>query len=125
MIAWLAAALTLLAFIALLKTFKTFELARGAFMSSRQALSVLRDPALDDDAKERAMQRQAGDLFRAFALVTGGAVLALGLPLLVIAGLDHLEVLSLERFWAVTLSPAFLLSTLIAGGLIWRFQRRS
>ena len=93
--------------------------------ASRAALAVIRDPALDDDAKAALMQRQAKRLFALFLLLTLGGGAALLLPLGLVWGLDALGLLSLEGVIATLLSWQFLLATTLAAALaLWARRRR-
>ncbi|WP_103027128.1 hypothetical protein [Salinibacter altiplanensis] len=55
--------------------------AREVGQHSTTCLEVLRDDSLSDAAKETALQDRARQLFGLFGRLTGGSVLALGLPL--------------------------------------------
>lgn len=62
--------------------------AREVGRRGRACLEAVRDPALDDAAKEERLQRHALRLFGLFGLLTGGSLLAIGLPLGAVWGLD-------------------------------------
>jgi hypothetical protein len=99
----------------------------GVLATARGALAVLRDPALDDDAREAAVQRAALSLFAAFFSILGRSLLALAISFLPVwlaglAGLtSHDAVLSFLARWDVialaslaTLSAYFLWTRLWA-----------
>jgi hypothetical protein len=90
----------------------------------KSSLAVFRNPALDDDAKESALQSYARQLFALFLFLTLGAALALALPAGVIWILDVLQVVSLRAVIEVTLSWQFLLGSTLFGVLAWRLTRK-
>ena len=111
-------------FVALIRVFGLTKKCRDVVELARSSLAVVRDPALDDDHKERALQSHAKQLFSLFFVLTAGAALALGLPTGVIWVLDRLQVVSLGRVIDVTLSWQFLLGTTLLGILVLRLARR-
>jgi hypothetical protein len=90
---------------------------------ARTSLAVLRNPSLDDDAKESALQSNAVKLFALFLLLTAGAALALVLPAGLIWVLDLLHVVSLRAVLELTLSWQFLLASTVVGVIAWRLMR--
>lgn len=119
------AALVVVTFAAVLGWLDLPERAREATARARDSLEVLRDPSLDDRAKEEALQRQSLRLFRLLGVLAGGSVLALGLPL---AGIWLLELggaASLEAVLSVLERPDFLAGTTAIGiGLFLIVRRR-
>ena len=79
----------------------------------RQTAATMADRSLGDDEKERAMRKDSAALFRLFAIITGGLLLALGLPMLLVwlIGLTHLW--SFDGAIAASLSWPFLLAGLV------------
>lgn len=96
-----------------------------AVEGSREALEVLRDPSLDDDGKEEALQRLSLRLFRLFGVLLGGSLLAIGWPLALIWGADRAGVASLAGTLDVLERPDFLVGTVVAGFAIWWLVRRT
>lgn len=92
---------------------------------SRECLEILRDPALDDDRKEVALQRHARRLFVLLAVLVGGSVLALGLPLGAVWGLDRVGWASFPGTWATLQRLDFLAAVSLGGGLLWLISRRT
>jgi uncharacterized oligopeptide transporter (OPT) family protein len=107
-------------FVALIRMFGLIKKCGDVFDLVKSSLAVLRNPSLDDDAKESAMQSYARQLFLLFLLLTLGAALALALPAGVIWILDVLQVVSLRAVIDVTLSWQFLLGSTLVGVLAWR-----
>lgn len=56
------------------------ERGREVGHSAAECARVLRDRNLDDASKEKVLQRQAVYLFKLLGILTGGSLLALGLP---------------------------------------------
>lgn len=62
--------------------------AREVARRGRTCLEAVRDPAPEDAAKEERLQRHALRLFGLFGLLAGGSLLAIGLLLGAVRGLD-------------------------------------
>lgn len=101
------------------------ERAREVGDRARTSLEVLRDPALDDDTKERRLQRQSLRLFGLLGVLTGGSVLALGLPLLGVWVLDRAGVASLAEVLGVLQRVDFLAVTTVVGAVGYLLVRRA
>lgn len=99
--------------------------AREAAERARGCWAVLRDPSLDDDAKERRMRSEARRLFALSGRLGGGAVLALALPLLGVWALERAGVASLPSVLGVLGRADFLLATTVAGLAGWAVLRRA
>ena len=102
-------------FVALVRIFGLVRKCGEVLDLARASLAVMRNPALDDAHKERALQSHATRLFSLFLLLTAGAGLALALPAGMIWILDALEVVSLRAVLDVTLSWQFLLGSTLVG----------
>ena len=102
-------------FVALVRIFGLIRKCGDVFDLVKSSLAVLRNPSLDDDAKESALRSYATRLFSLFLFLTLGAALALALPAAVIWILDVLQVVSLRAVIDVTLSWQFLLGTRFSG----------
>lgn len=111
-------------FVLLVRMFGLVGKCRHVFDLVQSSVAVLRDPSLDDDARERALQSHAKQLFGLFFLLTAGAVLALALPAGLIWLLDVLRVVSLRAVLEMTLSWQFLTATTLLGAAAWRLMRR-
>jgi hypothetical protein len=111
-------------FVALVRMFRLMKKCGDVFDLVKSSLAVFRNPALDDDAKESALQSYARQLFALFLFLTLGAALALALPAGVIWILDVLQVVSLRAVIEVTLSWQFLLGSTLFGVLAWRLTRK-
>lgn len=121
---WVLAALVVAAFALVLRWLGLPARAREAGDGARESVGVLRDPALDDRAKEAALRRQALRLFALLGVLVGGSLLALGLPLLAVWLLDLAGVASLASVLGVLERPDFLIGVTVAGGLAWLALRR-
>jgi hypothetical protein len=95
--AYAGALFVALTFILLLKTFRLVEKAPRVMDVSTRAFRDLRDPHLDDDAKEARMRVHARGLAGLFAVIAGGTIAAVGAPLGVVWVLDAAGVLSMDR----------------------------
>lgn len=110
---YLGVAILVLGFIFLLKAFGLPEMARGVFASSKDSVSIIRNPDMDDDAKEVALQQKAKTLFWLFILLTLGCAAALLLPAGVVWLLDAIGLMSFDQVIAFTLSWEFILATTV------------
>lgn len=99
--------------------------AREAGARSRDGLDALRDPALDDRAKEEALRRVAVRLFGLFGRLAGGGLLALGLPLAAVWLLDRAGVASLGAVLSVLERPDFLAAATGGGLLLYLVVRKA
>lgn len=97
--------------------------AREVAARAGDSLEVLRDPTLDDEAKERALRHQSGQLFRLLGLLAGGSLLALGLPLAAVWLLELAGVASLGGVLSTLERPDFLLGTVVVGAVAFLFLR--
>jgi hypothetical protein len=110
-------------FVVLVKVFGLLGKCSEVLDLARTSLAVLRNPSLDDDAKESVLQSNAVKLFSLFLLLTAGAALALMLPTGLIWVLDRLQVVSLRAVLETTLSWQFLLASTVVGVVAWRLMR--
>lgn len=98
--------------------------AREVADRARESLRVLRDPELEDRMKERALRRQALQLFRLLGILAGGSLLALAVPLSCVWLLERAGAASLDEVLAMLEHPAFLsgatLIGLVAYLVLWR-----
>jgi hypothetical protein len=90
-------------------------LARDALIHSRQALHVMRDPALDELGRERAVQSHARQLLRLGLRITVSAVAAVALPAGVVALCGAAGWVELDAVLAQLVSPWFVLVAMLLG----------
>ena len=101
-------------FAAALRLSRIERAAADALAIAREALAVMRDPALDEAAKERLVQRRALTLVGKAALLTATGVAVVALPFLLLllfhaAGLAPLEdTLALAASWPMLALAAAL-----------------
>lgn len=113
--AWGLAGLVVVLFAALIHRLRLPARAREVATGATTCLRVLRDTALDDDAKARALRRQAGRFFTLFAILAGGSALALSVPLGGVWVLDLAGVAALSDVLTILARPDFLGATVLAG----------
>jgi hypothetical protein len=113
----LLAVLVVVGFAALLHLFRLPAYAREVGRRGRDCLAVVRDEAMDDRAKEEALQGHARRLFVLLGILGGGSLLGLGLPLGVVGLLDWGGLASLSGVWAMLERLDFLAGTVIVGTL--------
>lgn len=99
--------------------------AREVGSRSREGLDALRDPALDDRAKEEALRGLALRLFGLLGRLVGGSLLALGLPLAAVWLLERAGVASLGAVLSVLERPDFLAAATGGGLLVYLVVRKA
>lgn len=118
------ASLVVVVFAAVLERLDLPARADEVVRRSRECLGVLRHPTLGDDRKEAALQRHARRLFVLLAVLVGGSVLALGLPLGAVWALERVGWASFPGTWATLQRLDFLAAVSLGGGLLWLASRR-
>lgn len=102
--------------------------AREVGRRNQACVEVLRSDSMDDEAKEKSLQKHARRLFVLLGILGGGSILALALPLAGVWGLEQMGVGSLSAVLALLQRLDFLVGTIVAGGLgylLIRSLRRS
>jgi len=105
------AAFLVVGFIALARVCALVERSKRVVVLAKQSLQSISNPDLDDDAREKALQRYAKELFFLFFAISLGSLTALGLPAGVVWLLDRAGLMSFKSVVTVALSWRFLLST--------------
>lgn len=121
---WAAALCAVAACCALAAWFQVPAQARTAFGVSRRAFADLRDPALDDAARERAAQAHARQLAWLCLRILLGSAAALALPFGGLALGSALGWLHLGAVVELSLSPWFLLVAAVLAAAILHLLRR-
>jgi hypothetical protein len=109
-----------LTFLVLLKAFRLVEKAPRVMAISTHAFRDLRDPLLDDDAKEARMRDHARALGGLFTVITGGTFVAFAAPLGLVWLLDAAGVLSLNQVLdALSSWPVLVGGTIALVAQLW------
>jgi len=109
-------------FLVALQLTRLVRVSGGAIATARGALEAMRDPALDDAAREKAVQRASLRLMGAFALIVAGGAGSLAVSLLPIwlADITGLaasgDVIGFLSRWDVI---AIASAVIVAGYLAW------
>lgn len=104
-----AAIFIVLGFAAALSWLGLVRIAENVSQMSRNSMALLRDPALDDRAKEAAMQANARALFGGFLRLTIGLVIALAIPTAFVWGVAQTGLFAFEAVIQMSLTWPFLL----------------
>ena len=108
-----------LVFVAILKVLGAAETGAEALRTARGAAATLSDAELGDDAKEAAARRAAGALLRAFLVLTGIAIVALGAPALLVWAGSAAGLYPLDHAIAAATGWPFLLGSALLGIGTW------
>lgn len=120
MTAYIGAAFVGLAFIVLLRAFGLIEKAPAVMGISTQALRDLRDPGLDDAAKEVRMRAHARTLAGLFVVLTAGTAVAGAAPMGVVWLLDAGGLVSFDHVLrAVATWPIVVIATIGFAAQLW------
>lgn len=122
------AVFVVLGFAGILEYLNLPERARSVGERSQDALAVLQDSSLNDREKEEALQGHARRLFGLLGILGGGSILALGIPLVIVWGLEHTGVGSFGTVFRILQRLDFLAGTIavgLLGYLLVRFLRSS
>lgn len=90
-----------------------------ALAIAREALAVMRDPALDEDAKERLVQRRALALVAKAALLTATVVAVVALPFLLLLLFHATDLAPLEDTLALAASWPMIALAAALGVAAW------
>lgn len=116
---WLAVAIAIALFCWCLHAFRLVPVSLEAVSTARTAAGVMRDPALDDDAKESRIQAAALRLFRLFASITIRVAAAVLVPVATVALMGWLGLVDVDAVVAASLSwPVILGSTVLMVGAL-------
>lgn len=96
---------------------------REVALRVKDCLNVLRDPSMDDKAKERILQHHTLRLLGLFGLLVGGSILALCLPLSAIWLLELAGVTSVEVVLSALGRVEFLVSVTVLGSVAYFLLR--
>lgn len=120
---WLLAGLVVIAFAVLLERLPLASRARTVADRACKTLETLRDSQLDDETKERTLQRNAVGLFGLAAAIIGLSLLALLLPLVMVWLLDRAGLASMSEVLAVLQRADFLVAATIVGASTYLLSR--
>ena len=95
-------------FIVLLKLLSTINRGKKVLKISRSAVTIIRNPDLDDQKKEKAMQKHAVKLLSSFFLITITSIFALAVPLFIIWLMELANLTTINEVIKVTLSFKFI-----------------
>lgn len=122
--AWLAASAVLGGMLILLHLLGIVPRSRKILALAWGSLAVMRDRSLDDAAKERALQTQAGQLAKHGGLLVLVLAGAIGLPIAGLWLVVRMDWCSWDGAAAASVSPIFLgIAGLISVALLWPRQR--
>lgn len=120
MISFAAVIFLIMGFILLIRSFGLVEKSIDVVNISKAAFADVRNPSLNDDAKEQVLQRHAKRLFALFFLLTLGGAAALLVPVGLIWILDQMGVISLRAVMRAALSwQMLLLGTAFGIAALW------
>lgn len=125
---FLLATFVVVAFAVTIERLNLAARAREVVSRATDCLRVLRDPSMDDEAKERILQQHTVRLLGLLGLLVGGGILALLLPLSAVWLLELAGVTSVAVVLSVLQRIDFLVSVTVLGlvaFLLLRWARRT
>lgn len=125
MMVWLALFASLVAFIGVLKGLAAQYHAVNAVRLAQGALAVISDPELDDEIKERQVQRASVSLLKSFFILLAIGVAACVSAYVLVAGGNLLGLYGMQEVWQVATSAVFLVVSTVAAVLLWILLSRS
>ena len=109
------AVLVVVLFVVLLDVLKVVDQARSAISISRRSMETMRNSALDDDTKERELQKGALGMFRLMITMLISFSIALVAPMAVIWVLDRSGLMSLHGVSTMLVRWDFMLGATVLG----------
>jgi hypothetical protein len=123
-VTWVAALFIVVAFLVLAWVLRVQAHAAEVMQRSRRAVAAMRDASLSEREKERSMREQARRLFVLFVILTASGVIALLVPIGLLAALEAMGLLDLGKVMETALSWEFLVVVSLIG-IVWFFLIRS
>lgn len=81
---YVGAYFVVIGFVLLMYKFKLIDRSIEVISNTKEALNVLRDNELDDENKEKILQRSAIRMFSLLAILIFGSIISLSLPLFIV-----------------------------------------
>ncbi len=97
---------------------------RAVIARARESIGVMRDPALDDHAREKAIQAHSLGMFALLGKLCLGAVIALGVPVILLWLVARAGWLDFDAVMALMLDPWFIAATVVIAIVGFRLARR-
>lgn len=107
------------AFVLILRLLRAAEVGGAVLGTARGAVATMRAPDLDDAAKEAAVRRASGRLFKGFLGIAGIGLAALGLPAALVWAGSAAGLYSLDEVAAIATGWPFLVASSIGATLAW------
>ncbi|MDN3554789.1 sulfotransferase [Halomonas maura] len=109
----------LIAFIAVLRGLQVQRHASHAVRTAQDAIGVITDPDLSDDAKEQRVQRASLSLVKSFVILVAISLAACLSAMLIVAGGDLFGLFSLDQAMATATSWSFILWSSVGAVALW------
>ena len=126
----IVASLVVVAFLLVCVGLRIVDVAAQSWRTAQEGLATVRDPDLDDDAKEKAAQSAAIALFRAFFAVLWRALVATLVSGALIFAADALQLAAADQVmatlesWKFIVVASVILTALWIAGAAWQRRRR-
>ena len=122
---WVAALFVLVAFLVLVRVLRIPDRTTQIMRRGRLAAADLKNPKLDEREKERAVQAHAVRMFLMFLVISGCFLVALAVPLGIVALLELGGVVDSQAVLEVSVSWEFLIVALVIGIGVLAYRRGS
>lgn len=123
-IQWIVSFFLLFCVILFIHVFRLFEKTKSVFKISNQSLDVVRNNKLDEEKKEKQLQKNAIELFRLFFLLFILGAIAFLLPLGLVKIFCIITHISISTIYQVTFSPLFISITVIISIILFTFGKK-
>ncbi|MEZ5863115.1 MAG: hypothetical protein R3D25_03225 [Geminicoccaceae bacterium] len=115
----LAACIVCIVFLLACIALRLVPVASAIVATSGKALATMRDPTLDDDAKEQAARSAAIGLFGGFLSIVWRTAAAVAASLAVLYGGDWLGIFNVDAVMAMLASWEFIIATTVVITILW------
>ncbi len=114
-----------LGFLLFLKLFGLVERSKKVITIAKSSMETVRSKVLDDYQKEKAMQKNAKELFVLFFIIALGSLFAVVIPLGVVWVMQYFNIVEVQEVIDLTFSWEFILASIIISGIVfWLWAKK-
>jgi len=114
-----------LGFLLFLKLFGLVERSKKVITIAKSSMETVRSKVLDDYQKEKAMQKNAKELFVLFFIIALGSLFAVVIPLGVVWVMQYFNIVEVQEVIDLTFSWEFILASIIISVIVfWLWAKK-